>query len=238
MKSLKLYVMVILLVIGLIIPTQLVKGQTNNFAKVDSITKIINTAVKNVSDFIYCYDTLVLQEYNEVCIMVYLHNSLETDNMVFSVSDFPFAKKAIEQLSILGYYYYYNNLVFIAVDKGLEFQYPKLIRKDIDHIVDSVIDRYNYQLGSAVYFYYYYLFKFKKIDLDLKIISLDYSFYRDFSEIPIKDRGLENDIDYVRNNVRYTKLEENTIFQECDNYKNLTNYQRSSLLSGKIEIIF
>jgi len=225
------------LLVCLLYSNQVLKGQNNKFAEIKSLDKIVNHAVQNVSSFIDCYED---EDNFKRCFLVYLHNTSKNKSLVFSVDDFPFDNRAIEQLSLLGYHYSNGNLIFIAVDKGSEFKYPDLDTTLLPNVVDSVVNRYHNIIGQGgvMVHYYYYLFKFNSNIMSKRKLKLEYQFYPSFSKVPLAYQGSEVLSISNNPNIQYMDIKGFTIFNHCQNYNYLSNNQKETLKSGYIKVKF
>ncbi len=216
-----------------------VKGQDQNDSNHTKI--IVNEAMERVLYYLDCFNTQSPDPSYNKSILVYLHKS-DSDTNVFSISSFPFNENAIENLVIIGYFYFNKNIAFVAVENDSQHNFPDLNIDNLDHLIDSALNRYensDYVVagGSIFIHYYYYLFKYKDVPWYKNKIKINYKYYRCFGDIPIKDRGLENKSLQRSVNWQYFVYDrKSNIFHYCDNYNKLDTGQKMKLEKGTFKV--
>lgn len=211
-----------------------IQGQELTYSKVKNLDNIINQAINNVSHFIKCKTNLG-EKIPPSNFLVFLHRNRDKGSYYFSVEPFPVDIRTIQSVSMMGYYKYKNNFVFIATEKEMEFPYPNLIVDNLPEVVDSLMNRYRSLPNlNAVVVYYYYLFSFKYHRLFTKNVKLHYKFYPSFECVPIDHKSGE--LVYENDNVKFLDYSrQGSIFFYCgEGY--LHPVQKKILREGGIKI--
>jgi len=205
-------------------------GQTNEFARLRSLEKIIENSVKKVNSLITCYDTLITQQ-KGMSYLVYLHKNNATKSFSFSIDNFPFNKESIDSLTILGYRFEAENIYFVAVDRGLEFNFPETSTKRLSQTIDSCYNRFS-NVEGAIVLNFYYLFKFNYRPKK-EYVELTYKFYPSLENVPIDEQGLEKAVN--SNNVQYSEeAKSGHIFNYCNQFQKLTIEEKQLLYNGDL----